>query len=114
MQSRNWKSYIIAPGKSALPQGEREGANFMLLVWSKRTECYYVCLIYSENPQGKEEKEGQKKWPDLEEGSEAELKGELIMALGSDAEKHKSFWNLVNSKSMQKFWDHAQVQNHII
>ena len=29
-------------------------------------------------PQGKEDKEGQKEWPDIEEGSEAELKGELI------------------------------------
>ena len=36
-------------------------------------------LIYSEKPQGKEDKEGQKEWPDqLEEGSEAEQIGELI------------------------------------
>ena len=29
--------------------------------------------LYSEKPQGKEGKEWQKEWPDLEEGSEAEL-----------------------------------------
>ena len=34
-----------------------------------------------ESTQGKEDKE----WPDLEEGSEAELKGELKWQLGSDA-----------------------------
>ena len=36
-------------------------------------------LIYSEIPQGKEDKEGQKEWPEhLEEGSEAELMGKLL------------------------------------
>ena len=46
-----------------------------------------MCLIYSEKPQGKEDKERQKEWRDLEEGSEGELKGELIRQLGSDAVK---------------------------
>ena len=45
-------------------------------------------LIYSEKPQGKEDKEGQKEWPDhIEEGSEVELAGELIWQLVSDAVK---------------------------
>ena len=45
-----------------------------------------MCLIYSEKPQGKEDKEGQKEWPDhIEEGNEVELTGELIWQLGSDA-----------------------------
>ena len=44
--------------------------------------------IYSEKSQGKEDKEGQKERPDhLEEGSEAELTGELIWQPGSDAVK---------------------------
>ena len=37
-----------------------------------------MCL---KSPKGKEDKE----WPDLEEGSEAELKGELKWQRGSDA-----------------------------
>ena len=42
----------------------------------------HVPYIYTlKSPQGKEDKEGQKEWPDLEEGSEAELKCQL----GSDA-----------------------------
>ena len=45
-----------------------------------------MCLIYSENPQGKEDKEGQKEWSDhIEEGNEVELTGELIWQLDSDA-----------------------------
>ena len=43
-----------------IPSGQRKSAKFVLLVWSKRTECCHVGLIYSEQPQGKE---GQKEWP---------------------------------------------------
>ena len=38
-------------------------------------------LYTLKSPHGKDDKEGQKEWPDLEEGSEAELKGELIGSL---------------------------------
>ena len=44
-------------------------------------------LYTPKSPQGKDDKEGQKEWPNLEEGSEAELKGELIWQPGSDAVK---------------------------
>ena len=67
--------------------GGREGAKFILLVCSKRTECCDVGLTYSEMSQEKEDKEGQKEWPDLQEGSEAELAGELTWQRGSDAVK---------------------------
>ena len=59
-------------------------------------------LIYSEKSQGKEDKEGQKEWPDyLEEGSEVELTGELIWQLGSDAVKLHLVCNTMIS-SMKK------------
>ena len=48
---------------------------------------------YYNTGQGKEDKEGQKEWPDrLEEGSEVELTGELIWQPGSNAVKLRLVW----------------------
>ena len=46
-----------------------------------------MCALYIlKSPHGKEDKEGKKEWPDLEERNEVE-QGELIWPLGSDAVK---------------------------
>ena len=79
-------SYLTSHQVSAFPNG-REGAKFMLLSDLRGWNAAMFALYTLKSQQGKEDKEGQKEWPDLEEGSEAELKGELIWQLGSDAVK---------------------------
>ena len=80
-------SYLTSHLVSAFPPGGRDGAKFMLLSDLRGLNAAMCALYTLKRPQGKEDKEGQKEWPDLEEGSEAELKGELIWQLGSDAVK---------------------------